>query len=239
MFSEPRVSKRLIGKRSESLTGMFVRANRGVYESTLLRSQEWLNHGFGSRESDGWPGEYTRVKQIHSDIVAIADDGRELPEHADALVTRQEGQWVGIRTADCVPLLIADPEQRIVGAIHAGWRGTVANIAAVAVETMQREYGSRPSRLLAAIGPCIAECCFEVGPEVSGQFRALFPERANLRHVDLPEANRRQLLAAGLTGDHIDVSGLCTACDAAAFHSYRRDRELSGRMAAAIRIVQT
>jgi polyphenol oxidase len=218
---------------------MFVRSNAGVYESTLLRKHAWLRHGFASRQADPWPGDYTRIKQIHSNIVAVARDGEDLPEHGDAIVTRDPAGWVGIRTADCVPVLIADPIHQVVGAIHAGWRGTVAEIASRTVETMVSEFGSEPQTLIAAIGPCIAECCFEVGPEVGQHFEHLFPERTDFRHVNLPEANRRQLRQAGLAESNIDMSSLCTVCDPADFHSYRRDRELSGRMVAAIQIVRT
>ena len=218
---------------------MFVRTDEGVYESALLREQSWLQHGFSSRYPSVWPGEYTRLKQIHSSIVAVGAPGRDLPEHGDAIVTRQPGEWVGIRTADCVPILIADPRARVVGAIHAGWRGTVAEIARLTVETMMSEYGSDPVNLLAAIGPCISECCFEVGPEVGQQFQPAFPERTEFGRVDLAEANRRQLLRAGLGETHIDSSGLCTACCESEFHSWRRDKDLSGRMVAAIQIRQT
>ena len=218
---------------------MFVRNHEGVYESTLLLGETWLRHGFSSRQSDTWPGEYTRINQIHSNIVAVANSGREQPQRGDALVTTDPGRWVGIRTADCVPILIADPGRSAVAAVHAGWRGTVAEIVRLTVETMRSEFGSDPATLIAAIGPCIAECCFEVGPEVGQHFTGLFPERTDFRHVDLAEANRRQLTGAGLAGNKIDVSGLCTACDATEFHSYRRDRDLSGRMVAAIQIVQT
>ena len=218
---------------------MFVRTDRGVYESTLLRAETWLRHGFASRQAEPWPGEYTRVKQIHSDVVAVAVPGRQMPEHADAIVTPDTGRWVGIRTADCVPMLIADPVHRVVAAVHAGWRGTVGEIASRTVETMVSEFGSKPDTLLAAVGPCIAHCCFEVGPEVAQRFEMEFPERADTSHLNLAEANRRQLVRAGLQVKRIDMSGLCTMCDSAEFHSYRRDRELSGRMVAAIQSVRT
>ena len=217
---------------------MFIRTDDGVYESTLLRGQSWLSHGFSSRRSSSWPGHYTGLKQIHSSIVAVADPGRDLPEHGDAILTQRVGEWVGIRTADCVPLLIADPYTQVVGAIHAGWRGTVAEIACRTVETMVSEYGSDPTTLVAAIGPCISACCFEVGPEVGQQFEAAFPERIEFGRVDLPEANRRQLLRAGLSEKNIDTSGICTACDESEFHSWRRDKDRSGRMVAAIQIRQ-
>jgi polyphenol oxidase len=114
----------------------------------------------------------------------------------------------------------------------------VANIAGETVRRLTNLYGCRPDELVAAIGPCIGRCCFEVGPEVSRQFLPLFPEKTDLSRIDLIEANRRQLLAAGLTPASIDITDLCTACDAGEFHSYRRDREKSGRMVAAIALAR-
>jgi YfiH family protein len=215
---------------------MFERTPEGLYESALLRQLDWVRHGFATRDSDGWPGSYTRVKQIHSSLVAVADEQEGCLGQGDALVTSVAGRWVGIRTADCVPLLIADSRRRAVAAVHGGWRGTVANIAGATVNQMVSNYDSRPEDLVAAIGPCIGECCFEVGPEVAERFRDLFPERSALRHIDLVEANRRQLMAAGVLPENIDVSAFCTFCQGAEFHSYRRDKEAAGRMVSAISI---
>jgi copper oxidase (laccase) domain-containing protein len=104
---------------------------------------------------------------------------------------------------------------------------------------MAGSFGTNPSDLIAAIGPGIGFCCFEVGPEVEEQFAMLFPERLDSRHVDLAEANRRQLVTSGLDPAHIDASQLCTVChNSAEFHSYRRDRDNSGRMVSAIGIVE-
>lgn len=219
---------------------MFLRGNDGVYQSSLLQSQSWLEHGFGSRNSGSWPGEYTRVRQVHSADVVSAEDVRLTPEppQADGIVSGEPQHWVGIRTADCVSILIADPVHHCVGAIHAGWRGTAGDIVSSAVSRMGHLWGSRPQDLIAAIGPAIGLCCFEVGPEVAAEFFMLFPESTDVpKRIDLPEANRRQLLAAGLRNEAIDIAGLCTKCGPAEFDSWRRDREASGRMVSAIRVL--
>ncbi len=219
---------------------MFERGNDGVYRSSLLRSLPWLEHGFGSRNAGTWPGEYTRVRQVHSAVVVTAPETRleEQPPQADGIVCAEPGEWVGIRTADCVSILLADLVTRCVGAFHAGWKGTAANIAAAGVARMAQLCGAEPGNLIAAIGPAINRCCFEVGPEVAAEFALLFPEYPDVpRFLDLPEANRRQLVAAGVRNEAIDVSANCTKCNAAEFESYRRDRDASGRMVSAIRIL--
>lgn len=209
----------------------------GVLHSPRLSEFPWLWHGFGTRFTDGWPGEYTSLKQIHSDIVyVIGKDGSQSGE-GDALVTAVPGLRVGVRTADCVPLLIVDPSRRAVAAVHAGWRGTVSKVARKSVETMKRAFGSDPADLHAAIGPCIAKCCFEVGKEVASEFRDWFDDWNMRTHIDLVSVNARQLRDAGIPEDQIDVAGLCTVCDASgAFHSFRRDKDRSGRMVAALGI---
>src|ERR1700754_3758813 len=95
-------------------------------QSSLFSDLPWLQHGFGSRHSENWLDSYTNLKQIHSNKVVSADGRRGCLEQGDALITSDPGNWIGVRTADCVPILIADPEHRVVAAIHAGWRGTVA-----------------------------------------------------------------------------------------------------------------
>jgi len=129
--------------------------------------------------------------------------------------------------------LLADADGGVIAAAHAGWRGTVAGVVGRTVARMQQDFGSKPGSIRAAIGPSIGKCCFEVGPEVAEQFHA----RVNASsHVDLVAANFRQLLDAGLHANHVDIAELCTMCGGSLFHSYRRDRELAGRMVAAIRI---
>jgi polyphenol oxidase len=217
---------------------MLNRSAEGVYTSDLLAALPFVRHGFASRQAEGWPGEYLRVRQIHSSVVAVAEGAAVSPETADAIVTGDPGRWIGIRTADCVPLLLADRQGRAVAAVHAGWRGTVANIALATVRSLQERHGCAPGDLVAAIGPCIARCCFEVGPEVGHQFRPMFGNGTDLSRIDLVEANRRQLVDAGVPPDAIDTAELCTACNAEEFHSYRRDREISGRMVSAISLAR-
>ena len=154
-------------------------------------------------------------------------------------MTDAPGALVGVRTADCVPILIADVSKRKVAAVHAGWRGTAQATTAKAVGAMAARFGSQARNLQAAIGPAIGDCCYEVGPEVASQFQDLFPEiagPAERTHLDLPEANRRQLLSAGVPPDRIYLCGLCTACLAEEFFSWRRHRVKHERMVSAIGI---
>ncbi|MGH9630367.1 MAG: peptidoglycan editing factor PgeF [Bryobacteraceae bacterium] len=208
----------------------------GVYQAESFQQIPWLLHGFGTRQSAGWPGRYASLKQVHSSIVVRADRHIDAAV-GDAVITQEPGMIVAVRTADCVPILLVDLRRKAVAAVHAGWRGTAGEIARIAVETMEREFGSLPSELSAAIGPAIGRCCFEVGPEVAQQFRLLFPESENLRKLDLSEANRRQLVAAGIPAARIEAAPLCTKCDPERFESFRRDREKAGRMISAIGIM--
>ena len=153
------------------------------------------------------------------------------------MVTDQVGKSIGIRTADCVPVLLLDSRARAVAAVHAGWRGTAAGVVSRAVEALQARYGTRPPDVLAAIGPCIRPCCYQVGPEVAARF-ASFPGTTRIvdgkSYLDLAAANRLQLESSGLSADRIFDSGLCTSCLAADFFSFRRDPQNPGRLLSAI-----
>ncbi len=152
----------------------------------------------------------------------------------DALLENTPGSVVAVKTADCIPLLLVDDANRAVAAVHAGWRGTVAQIAQRAVDAMRSRFGTQPEHLHVAIGPGIGNCCFEVGPEVAEQFG-----RVGRVHIDLAEENRRQLLEAGVTPARIYASNLCTMCGAGEFHSFRRDRERAGRMYSFVGLART
>jgi polyphenol oxidase len=216
---------------------MWTRNAQGVFESDLLKQLPWLWHGFGSRLSRDWPGDYTQLRQIHSNLVHIAEGSGCLGE-GDALVTATPGVRIGVRTADCVPILLADPERKVVSAVHAGWRGTVARVTQRAIESMQKRFASKPEEIHAAVGPCIGACCFEVGPEVAAEFQPWFADASSLTRINLVEVNVNQLEKSGVLLRHIDISEMCTVCDPAQFESFRRDRENSGRMVAAIGIVE-
>jgi YfiH family protein len=165
------------------------------------------------------------MRQIHSNITVYADRSGCLAE-GDALLSDSPGLFAGVKTADCLPILLVDERHRVVAAVHAGWRGTVTGVALSTLKAMAARWGTQPGDLHAAIGPGIGPCCFEVGPEVAIQFGEPFQRT----RIDLEQANRRQLVEAGLAPDRIYTLGLCTFCRGDQFHSFRRDREKAGRM---------
>jgi YfiH family protein len=217
---------------------------RNVLQSDAFLALPWLEHGFQTRLSDYLPGDFAcaTLRQIHSDRVLIARGEAGILGEGDALVTNTPGVLLAIRTADCVPLLVADPRNCAVAAIHAGWRGTVAGVVPRTIETLCMEFGSQPESLTVAIGPCIRRDAFEVGPEVAKEFMRFFPERSDLHektNVDLSEACHRQLMEMGVRRDSIFDSGCCSFQDQDRYHSYRRDRDQSGRMVSYVGIRQS
>jgi hypothetical protein len=206
---------------------VFYKDSRQIYRVAELDSFAWLVHGFGTRLVDipALFANLATVKQIHSSTCVPADGRRGVITQADALLEDTPGSVVAVKTADCIPILLVDERRRAVAAVHAGWRGTVAHIAAKAVEALAARYGTAPADVHAAIGPGIGVCCFEVGPEVAVEFG-----EQGRTHIDLTEVNRRQLLESGVTPERIYASNLCTMCRPAEFHSYRRDREVAGRL---------
>jgi purine-nucleoside/S-methyl-5'-thioadenosine phosphorylase / adenosine deaminase len=205
------------------------------------------------------------MKQIHSDVV---HQFSAAPAHAckgDASTTTRARLLLGVQTADCVPILIVDPKKRAVAAVHAGWRGTLGRIVEKTVGRLRLEHGSNPGDLLAALGPAIGPCCYEVGAEFVTKFAAQFADAAeyfdearsgeepnslqwlNMAppghqpspknvHLDLRKSNRSQLLAAGLASQNIFTSNLCTACRTDLFFSYRKEGAISGRLQSVIGI---
>jgi YfiH family protein len=161
------------------------------------------------------------LKQIHSAICQRTVEAVLVGE-GDALISDRVA--VSVRTADCLPVLLADERRNIVAAVHAGWRGTAARI----VQAALREMGSDPRDVIAAIGPGIGVCCYHVGEDVARQFG-----RESAGCVDLAAANFEQLRESGV--ERIDVVKACTFCDAERFHSFRRDKENAGRMISFIR----
>jgi polyphenol oxidase len=207
----------------------------GIYRCAEFQHFVWQSHGFGTRIAN--PEVDVTVRQIHSAQVWNAHPLVDRQCEGDALVTDDLNRRIGVRTADCVPILLLDTRKRAVAAVHAGWRGTVGAIVTRAIEKMRVDFGSEPDDIRAAIGPCIRECCYEVGPEVASQFSSIFPEWPPLtgkQHVDLVEANCRHLAAAGVPTAQIFDSGLCTACLLEHFFSYRREPHNPGRMLSVI-----
>ncbi len=179
----------------------------------------------------------TAIQAVASEDEMHAPDGRALYE-GDGLSTAAPGVLLGIQTADCVPIMIVDPEQRAVAVLHAGWRGTAAGIAAAGLEQMRAQFGSRVESLLAAVGPSIGPCCYTVGDEVTTALADGFSYGEDLfqeGRLDLWEANRRQLVDAGVSAAHVVVVAECTACERAAdgqrrYFSHRAEHGTAGRM---------
>ena len=189
------------------------------------------------------------IRQIHSGASVVLRAGEPLwseSPQADGILSDQPGVLLAVQTADCIPVLVADRERRVVAAFHAGWRGTAQRIVEQGVARMRTEFGSQPEHLVAAIGPGIGGCCYAVGEELHARFRAEFDDGAALFRrstgetfagelfLDLTEANRRQLLAAGVVAQRIAIIGGCTACQPQRFFSHRAQRGRTGRMMSVI-----
>ena len=212
-----------------------------------------------------WP--LVSLRQIHSDLIHCVDRMRvdRLPEQplaGDGVVTDSPGLLVAVQTADCLPIILVDPKRRAVGVFHAGWRGTVKRIVEKGVGEMRKHFKSDPRDLVAAIGPGVRGCCYEVGEEVRTKFETQFAYASSLfREVkesdpvrekypllfltarapghgelpvklflDLVEANRRQLLDAGVKAKNIDAAAPCTACHTDLLFSFRAEKGITGRM---------
>ncbi len=168
-------------------------------------------------------------------------------QSVDGLITNEPNVTLVTYYADCVPLFFIDPENRAIGLAHAGWRGTAAQIGRETVTDMQREFGSNPNRIFAAVGPSIGPCCFEVDTPVYEEFRKLtelnprefITDDGNGKyHIDLWEANRRILMNAGIPQDQISVAGLCTQCNADWLFSHRASGGKRGVLAAMMCITE-
>jgi polyphenol oxidase len=188
----------------------------------------------------GWP--LQKLNQCHSAIVRDMDDtwASNEPVDGDAAVTGVRGSLLGVQTADCVPVLIADRQGRAVAAVHAGWRGTAAHIVEATVARLQEKFGISPQDLVAVIGPHNAVCCYEVGDDVVEAIgdAMMFDRRPEWAkaHFNQARANRRQLIDSGIPESQIIVSNLCTYCRPDLFFSYRRDGKHVGRMLSVIGI---
>jgi YfiH family protein len=180
---------------------------------------------------------------VHSTNVAVVgllQGGQALPA-TDGLVSNAPVTLL-LRFADCVPILLFDPLHRAIGLLHAGWKGTGAQIAAEGVRQLQRNFGSQPEDVVACIGPSIGPCCYRVGEDFVAEMSAVWPRSTsmidrhkNVYYADLWEMNRQQLLDAGVR--HVEMPGICTACRHDEFFSHRADGGLSGRFAVALRLL--
>ena len=153
-------------------------------------------------------------------------------QDCDALITNKKGLMLTILTADCVPVLLFDPKQSVIGAVHAGWRGTEQGIVHKTILEMQKVFGSNPTDIVVGIAPSIGRCCYEVGEDVAKYFfedSASFSKKEDKFMLDLPYLNKMQLLKAGLLEQNIEMSNVCTSCAVDDYFSYRNEQGCSGR----------
>ncbi len=181
------------------------------------------------------------ANQTHSDNIKVIKEANETwlsdrAEHAiedcDALITNQKNIMLTILTADCVPILLFDPEQKVVSAVHAGWKGTEQQIVFKTVEKMKDLFNSNPNDIIAGIAPSIGKCCYEVNWNVAQHFEDIknaYDKKDEKYMLDLPHINKTQLLQAGLKEENIELSNICTACEVADYFSYRKEGGCSGR----------
>jgi len=203
-----------------------------------------------------FPGEWVFAGcwQVHGAdvrVVQSVDDARPAENqqgdtiYCDVIVSRAKGVLAGVKTADCVPILIGDPVTRAFAAVHAGWRGTLATAVMVAVDRLKREYDARPENLRVAIGAAAGPCCYEVGSEVIDAFTSRFGSGASLFRttrpghatVDLLKANRDQLQSAGVIPERIHTAPICTMCSTDLFFSYRKEKSVHGKVGRLMAVV--
>ena len=214
----------------------------------------WLVHGFSTRAADDFSSldrdhlewghrriPLAMLRQVHSDclhVVRPASRGEQPSEllEGDALLSGEAGVLLGVRTADCLPLLLLDPRAKVVAAVHAGWRGSAKQIGAKAVEKLREEFGTRPEDIEVLIGPGIGPCCYEVGAEVAAHFEGAVNRREGRVYLDLEAANKTQFRDAGVPEEQIHAAEMCTGCLSERFYSYRREGVQAGRMLAVVGI---
>ena len=214
--------------------------------SLALHTGEKPEHIIANRKrlsrllSSDEPLHYIVADQTHSDNIKVITQKEtkgweglsDAIEDCDALVTDLRGVVLCILTADCVPILLYDRQKEVVAAIHAGWKGTKAQIASKTVQKMIEHYGCNPEEIMAGIAPSIGRCCYEVGEEVAEHFFDTpegFTKKGEKYMLDLPFINKQQLLATGLKEENIEMSHICTACDTERFFSYRKEQGCTGR----------
>ena len=199
----------------------------------ILQNRNFLKKNFPTMS-------FVVANQTHSSNVHIVTKNQERGwekleeaiEDCDALITNQPNIMLTILTADCVPILLLDPKQKVVSAVHAGWKGTEQEIVFKTVEKMKEEFNSNPSDIIAGVAPSIGKCCYEVDWNVAQYFEKIenaYDKVGNKYRLDLPHINKTQLLKAGVKEENIELSNVCTACEVEHYFSYRKEQGCSGR----------
>jgi len=194
------------------------------------------------------PATIMKPHQTHTDRVEVIDEIKELDE-VDGMITNKSNITLLTTSADCTSLLFYDPVRKVIGDVHSGWKGTLQGVAKKAVEKMISNYQCNPANIICCICPCIKQCCFEVDTDVKDAFKQEYKNLANIEniiqkgnivegkqkyYIDTTEINKQLLMLVGLQEENIIDSNICTKCNSNYFHSYRVDKEKSGRNAAVI-----
>jgi hypothetical protein len=213
--------------------------------SSLLTTILSIHHGFGTKNDSHFPAGLVTARQTHGTDILFAEKPNQNGEAGfDIVMTDKPGVPVAIKTADCGSILMVDPDRKIIAAVHAGWKGTLAKVVEKAVLALVKK-GAKAERLVVAMGPSMGPRCYEVDEDVASQFRKEFPnypqilkkQKGTKSLLDIPETNRLELIRLGVPPERIDHIDLCTHCRPDLFHSYRRDNEAAGRMISFIQLL--
>jgi polyphenol oxidase len=219
-----------------AFAGLNMSTATGDSNQNVTENWQLLSNAFAIAGDD-----FFLLHQVHQDHVLVIDQPHEKPFGAppayDAVITDQPDVALCIKTADCVPVFLVDPERRVIANIHAGWKGTALNIAGKVIATMAERFGSRVEKMLAVIGPAIGSCCYEVDEPVISAMGPWGKDIKICRSVpgqdrwmlDLPLINRRQMIHSGIRERNMTAIDLCTSCREDLFYSHRRDRGKTGR----------
>jgi len=237
LIYEPRVFASVEGVRAAMTLRGTTRPPFGFNMSLSVGDDETSVHANRARLARrlGFaPESLATQRQVHGDVIADVSDGYAACE-SDALMTDREGWLLAVSVADCVPVLLYDPERRVIAAVHSGWRGTVLDITGATVRRMRERFGSDPSSLRAYVGASASQCCYEVGEEVAEAFGERYGRSIGGGKFLLDNKGRvfDQLLESGVQTGLVELDPRCTICSRQ-YHSYRRDGAQSGRMLAVI-----
>lgn len=241
------VSTRHGGMSEKNFASLNLGFHVGDNNFNVLRNRKLLAEGTGIDIH-----RFTCANQCHSGNVVIIDnasrgrgsvDKESAIPNADGMITNVERICLGVQVADCVPILLFDPEKRVIAALHSGWKGALRKIAVHAVEKMIQHYGCRAGNILAALGPSNGPCCYEVGPDVVRETEVALGNTAGVITPSATpgkyifnqwEINKRHLLEMGLRESHVETAGICTQCHSDTFYSSRADEGVTGRFLAGI-----
>ncbi len=216
----------------------------GEEEQKIIQNRSMIAKYLGTNASL----HFIVANQTHSDHIKVITDKKtqgwrtlkDAVEDCDALITQEKNVVLTILTADCVPILLYDPQNKVVAAVHAGWKGTKGRIVSKTVQKMQDLFGSKAKNIIAGVAPSIGRCCYEVSEDVAKHFFDTpegFSVEGDNYMLDLPYINKYQLLRSGLKKENIEMSSVCTACEVDKYFSYRKEHGCSGRFMSMIGMV--